>query len=214
MTPMPLARPTTATDAMNLESSEGFIVKTGAWLDDFASKLDPEFESARSIGDELSWIIELDTSEITPATAPDSILDDAYFTLDVSTRLSHVAYLKFRYDVVVSCVLKHTYICFSLFQHTSALKRYSRTWYDYRSKLEDLKKILHSETVMQLTMLKSADRPPQYSNIVQDRSGGFIAQGTFKLPPTWHYFDKDMQTQLRMITKELLNPEPDDIDED
>jgi hypothetical protein len=214
MTPMSPARPTAATDAMNLESDEGFIVKTGAWLDDFVSKPDPEVGSARSIGDELSWIMELDTTDITPATAPDSILDDAHFSLDVCNRSSLVTYLQFRYDVVASCVLKHTYICFSQTHYTPAMERYSRRWYDYRGKLDHLKKILHSETVMQPTMLKSADRPPQYSNILQDRGRGFVAQGNFKVPPTWHYFDSDMQIQLRMITKALLDPEPEGIDED
>ncbi|KAI4961966.1 hypothetical protein J4E86_000996 [Alternaria arbusti] len=70
--------------AIKRDYEEGFIVKTGEWMVnpcEEASESHPEFASARTAGDNLSWIIKLDTTDITPATAPDLLLDDAQFSV-------------------------------------------------------------------------------------------------------------------------------------
>jgi hypothetical protein len=66
-----------ASVAPKRESQEGFTIKNGHWRAGLTSKLEPEFDLCRSIGDKYSWVMELDTTDVTTTTAPDLLLDDA-----------------------------------------------------------------------------------------------------------------------------------------
>ncbi|KAI4626902.1 uncharacterized protein J4E87_004243 [Alternaria ethzedia] len=194
--------------ASRCDFEEGFIVKTGEWVVNpygEASESHPEFASARTAGDNLSWVIKLDTTEITPATAPDSLLDDAQFSMGVSCSSSTVSYLQFRYDVLASCALQHTYICHS---RTHFVPGGGHRQDDYRDQMQYLEKLLNDQTSMQLTMLKRDDRPPQYGRITSTRGSDHTAKGHFTVPPNWNYFDAEIQAELRKITKQLLATDP------
>jgi hypothetical protein len=103
--------------ALKRESDEGFTIKNGRWRAELTLKLEPEFDLCRSIGDKYSWVMELDTTDVTTATALDLLLDDAQFSMGISFSLSRVPFLKFEYDALSSCVLEHTYICLSQYTY-------------------------------------------------------------------------------------------------
>ncbi|KAI4934440.1 hypothetical protein J4E85_002297 [Alternaria conjuncta] len=204
MIPMSQAESSPAIAAIKRDFEEGFIVKTGEWVVNpygEASESHPEFASARTAGDNLSWVIKLDTTEITPATAPDSLLDDAQFSMGATCISSIVSYLQFRYDVLASCALQHTYICHS---RTHFVPGGGHRQDDYRDQMQYLEKLLNDQTSMQLTMLNRDDRPPQYVRITSTRGSDHTAKGHFTVPPNWNYFDAEIQAELRKITKQLL----------
>ncbi len=173
------------------------------------SKLDsnPEFNLSRSIGDKYSWVMDLDSTDVTPATAPDKLLDDAQFSVNTSRGSSIVPFLAFRYEVLTSCVLKHNYLCYSRNRHTAAAQWDDDGQYGYNKKLDHLKTVLNAEAAMQLTMLEPADRPPQYLDVIDMRGRGFVAKGHFKVPSNWNYFDKEIQSELKLLNQTLLSLE-------
>jgi len=208
MTPMSHAECSPAMAAIKRDHEEGFIVKTGEWMVnpcEEASESHPEFASARTAGDNLSWIIKLDTTDITPATAPNLLLDDAQFSVGRNWSSSIVSYLEFRYDVLASCALQHTYICHS---RTHFMPGGHDRRFDHRDRMQYLIRILNDQTSMQLTMLARDDRPPQYRTITSTRVSDRMAKGHFKVHPNWNYFDAEIQAELRMITKQLLATGP------
>jgi len=197
-----------AVAAIKRDFEEGFIVRTGEWVVNpygEASESHPEFAFARTAGDNLSWVIKLDTANITPTTAPDSLLDDAQFSMGVTCSSSIVSYLQFRYDVLASCALQHTYICHS---RTHFVPGGGHRQDDYRDQMQYLEKLLNDQTSMQLTMLNRDDRPPQYVRITSTRGSDHTAKGHFTVPPNWNYFDAEIQAELRKVTKQLLATDP------
>ncbi|KAI4646762.1 hypothetical protein J4E93_004985 [Alternaria ventricosa] len=156
MAPMWHNKPSPAIAKMRQDSDKGFTVKTGEWMDKDASESHPEFASARSVGDKFSWVMKLDLTDVAHATAPNSLLDDAQFSLE----------------------------------------------------MQQLEKVLNSETTMQLTMLDPDDRPSQYHTIVSCRRNDLNAKGKFKVPPSWNYFDAEVQAEIRRISKQLLATDP------
>jgi len=198
--------------AIKRDSEEGLIVKTGEWmiktLNDEVSKTHPEFAFARSVSDKLSWVIKLDTTDVSPATTPDSLLDDARFSVEVTSQSSIVSHLKLRYDVLASCALQHTYICLSRYHFEPAVEWGERRRRQYEEQIRQLEQVLHAETSMQLTMLDPDDRPPQYATIISRRGKDHTAKGHFKAPPNWNYFDAEIQAELRRITEQLLATGP------
>jgi hypothetical protein len=209
MTPLPQSDPSTETAALKHESAEGFTIKTGLWRDELTAKLEPEIDLCRSMGDEYSWVMELDTTDVTPATAPDSLLDDAQFSMRITHDLlgrNRVAYLAFEYSTLASCVLKHTYLCLSSVTRMLAPQQSAGIQARYERKLRSLACMLNDETFMRLTMLEPADRPPGYFNTPHDFRADkkLVAQGHFKAPPNWKYFDDEIQHKLKMIMQELV----------
>ncbi|KAI4939915.1 uncharacterized protein J4E92_001202 [Alternaria infectoria] len=193
--------------AIKCDSEEGLIVKTGEWMIK-NDKIHPEFTFARSVSDKLSWVIKLDTTDVSHATTPDSLLDDARFSVEVTSQSSIVSYLKLRYDVLASCSLQHTYICLARNYFEPAVEGGERRRRQYEAQIRQLEQVLHAETSMQLTMLDPDDRPPQYATIASRRGKDHTAKGHFKAPPTWNYFDAEIQVELRRITEQLLATGP------
>lgn len=177
MAPMSDTGPSPTIARMKREPEEGFIVKTGEWMVKAASESHLGFAFARSVGDKLSWVMKLDLTDVTHATVPDSPLDDARFSVGVKDRSSIVSFLRFRYDVLVSCCLKHTYICLSRNNFVPATQCCHERRNAYREQMRQLEMVLNAETSMQLTMLDPDDQPPQYLRIIGTRGNDHTVKG-------------------------------------
>jgi hypothetical protein len=111
MTPLPADYPSVTGNCLQEEAKKGFIIKTGIWEGGLASKPLPEFASVRSVSDKHSWVIDLDTTDITTSPTPETVLDSTTSTIVPTNENSVTTYFNMQHQVVQSCVLRYNYVC-------------------------------------------------------------------------------------------------------
>jgi hypothetical protein len=198
MTPMPADCPSIAGMALQQERKKGFSINTGTWEGGLAPKLLLEFGPVRSVSDKHSWVIDIDTTDITTSPTPDTVLDTTIFSIDPTKENSITTYFKMQYQLVQSCVLRYNYVCLPYTNWKTGRVRI------YSDKLGHMIGMLNDAAVMQLTMLSPVDRPPQYAAILANNRLAHTAKDNFTAPNFWTYYGEDFQRCVKARNRDLV----------
>ena len=189
----------------------GFKTKLSHWNDSFAPRRHPAGKTPKSlralveprrIGDNHSWILQLDTDGVVPppnATARTAALANSSFILAKSNPRPQDRYAHYRYSIalLVSPVLRHTYMrpAYPLPAIPTVIPQFN----EKNGPWIELEAQLHGLTVMELSKLDLAKRPSEYHRVCREPHRGSELLKGWVPPCGWTYYDDDMVEFMEWI---------------
>ncbi|KAJ4343410.1 hypothetical protein N0V95_006672 [Ascochyta clinopodiicola] len=159
----------------------------------------------RRIGDKFSWVLTLDVEGVQASCTPDAVIETttfrlyrpwtytetwqvANYTLDFDSNIRHPV-LKYQYVTLADDTLDEEGDLL-----VNDLDQRERTSH-YARRCEQLKYRLDELTLIELTKIPSAERPPRFETISEEDQEfcvGTMTRGKFKLPATWTFYDDEV----------------------
>ncbi|KAH6639165.1 hypothetical protein C7974DRAFT_449101 [Boeremia exigua] len=214
---------------LNNLTNEGIKTKTVSWshrkhtfkVSDAGYDDADELRRRRRIGDTFSWVLNLDVEGVQPSHVPDTVLEISTFRLQLSSKYANdwqVTNYEVEFEDIISHpVLRHRYItltedtCYdddelSLFDANGQRIRTSH----FTRRCDELCDRLDELTLVELTKIPSAERPPQFAQLSAGHGAikeAHKTRGLFKLPSTWTFYDDEVIAFLNKtwVEQQLLD---------
>ncbi|KZM25759.1 uncharacterized protein EKO05_0002608 [Ascochyta rabiei] len=210
-------------DHLKMLSDEGLKTKTVSWdqrrfqhrrLHDIHMGFDITTRRRR-IGDRFSWVLGLDVEGVRSPCTPDAVIETTTFRSYAPWKYTQpwqVANYELDFDENIRHpILKHQYITLGedtldedgsvQFDEFGDRERTSH----YARRCEELKDRLDELTLLELTKIPTAGRPPQFATLSASTSElkeAHTTRGGFKLPATWTFYDDEVIAFLEMAWSE------------
>lgn len=159
-------------------SRRGWRIQGAMWPEEEKNKNQP-IQFTRRVGDKFTWMIPFDTSNVTPSTTPDFVLEYADFEVDLRDFEGvETPYYVMTANVFDSDVLEHRYVFGDIF------RRRNWMWF-LGARVDQL-------TVLELYKMEPAARPVGFrQGFSRHTAMHGCMEGTPK-PDTWTYYDDEV----------------------
>ncbi|XPS81696.1 hypothetical protein M3J09_013624 [Ascochyta lentis] len=213
----------TVGDHLSILDDEGINTKTVSWdqrrvpQDVFHDRYEDSdiMTRRRRIGDKSSWILNLDVEGVQSPGISDAVIETTTFHLYVPWKYTQNRqgsnYILDYDEVIGHPVLKYQYV--TLAEDTldeegrvqlNDIQERERTSH-YSRRCEELKDRLNELTLLELTKIPAAERPPLYAHLSQEGreiEDASTTRGHFKLPATWRFHDDEVIAFLNKAWEE------------
>jgi len=191
---------------------EGFRVKGLHWNQRMEGLLgtDDSITRHRRVGDQWTWVVDLNTDGVTPSATPDSVGEMQTFRIRVEEKGKHVTALMNRYEVhsntyLNSPLLQHRYSFWGMRRDGSATKPTTH----YACKIEELKMRLIEATYLEIRHSKldednKAENLYNTGNTRTFHSTRDDPEFDMSKLPSFRYYDDEVVAFLRQAWDEQL----------
>jgi hypothetical protein len=186
---------------MLMESSEENVEDWAGYLNDIEIRtltLEEDAEAAdqrslvvgrRRVGDKATWVVELDTEGVQDPGRSDAILESSTFEVRLYESPYDGAEEEIPRYKVDSKMLEHPNlrnIFIAALEHRDHLA--GRKTSQFRQRCLDLFDHLDGVTLLELTKIPKAQRPPEYIQLLNKTATATELKGKFTMPATWTFY--------------------------
>jgi hypothetical protein len=175
-----------------MTEQEGIRIKSSSWMEINPMAQSQRLTRNRRIGDRHTWMIDLDTADLTPSTTPDAVLEVSTFRVVVSRDLTVLfhgpigAYdLVFR--VIKTPVFRHRYMTLI----DCGYDYCEGCGTEFCSGCKMLWKCLDESAYIAFSIMPPDKRPNDFATFARAEMPGNCLRDTFDIPSTWTYYDDE-----------------------
>ncbi|KAF2119561.1 hypothetical protein BDV96DRAFT_642579 [Lophiotrema nucula] len=152
----------------------------------------------RRVGDRHTWVINLDTKNITPSEMPNAVIESSTFIvrcvwnphLPVFGKISH-------YDMSIECKLRHPVL-----EYQYVTGKWPK---EYEDKIQQICDRMNEQTLIAMLIMREDDRPDEFQALMNGDIDSAELRGTFDLPQKWVFYDKEV---IQLLNDLLEDEEP------